>query len=107
MGKVDWVITDSPLLLSAVYRSDHTPKSLDNLVMDCWNQYENINYFLNRETRFYNPIGRSQTKEQALEVDSMVETMLVHFKIDYKVISSVNDPTIHILGDVLGVKKDG
>lgn len=69
--KVDYIITDSPLLLSLIYKPKHYPKSFDDLVWYLYNQFENINIFLPR-TKPYVTVGRNQTEEQAKEIDLRV-----------------------------------
>lgn len=75
-GKVDWVISDSPLLLSLHYTPlDYFPKTFQNMVLELWDSYDNYNFFVNRKGE-YNPNGRNQTKEQALNIDHQIYTML-------------------------------
>lgn len=64
-GKVDVVVTDSPLLLSKLYNSSPTlGDSFNETVVKVFNSYSNMNYFINRVKK-YNPSGRLQTEEQS------------------------------------------
>lgn len=74
-GKVDIIITDSPLLLGRVYSSSDTPTSLHNLIDEVWNQYNNINFLLTRTTN-YVELGRVQTEEEAINIDKIIEDLL-------------------------------
>ena len=74
-GKVDVMITDSPLLLSIVYRPDSFGiKFIDN-VIDTIKSFNNVNIILNR-TKKYNSNGRNGTEDQAKEVDKAVRQCL-------------------------------
>jgi len=76
VGKVDVVITDSPLLLSIVYNKAYSYNhKFNDFIMDIFNRYDNMNYFLKR-TKKYNPIGRLQTEEEAKEIDKKVKSLL-------------------------------
>lgn len=66
-GKVDVVITDSPLLLSLHYGKDLSD-SFKQLVLETYNQYDCMNFLLKR-VKEYNPNGRIQTEDQAIEID--------------------------------------
>lgn len=60
--KVDVIVTDSPLLLSAFYNDDLVlGASFNNTVLNVFNSYDNLNFFLNR-VKPYNPVGRLQTE---------------------------------------------
>jgi RecA/RadA recombinase len=70
-GKVDFIVTDSPILLSAMYPDfvgcnfdKETLDSFQRFVLDCNNQYDNEYYFVNR-TIPYHPVGRVQTEEES------------------------------------------
>lgn len=76
-GAVDYAITDSPLLLGLVYAKPTYFQSYRHLVWDLWNSYDNLNYFLLRPPKeSYSEVGRLQTFEQAVQVDSDVKRML-------------------------------
>ena len=65
-GKVDVVVTDSPLLLSSYYNKDEIVlgEEFDKLVTKVAKSYDNINIFINR-VKPYNPKGRFQTEEES------------------------------------------
>lgn len=63
--KVDIVVTDSPLLLSALYNSDPVlGEKFNEVIADVFNSYNNINFLVER-SKPYNPIGRNQTEEES------------------------------------------
>lgn len=83
-NKVDVVITDCPILLSAFYNKKEPPldKHFNDLVLDVFNYYENINIFLNRD-KPYNPVGRFQTEEESNELSLKLKEFLKSNNIKY------------------------
>ena len=75
VGKVDVIITDSPLLLSSIYKPKDISQSFDDLVLDEFNKFNNVNYFIERKKPF-NQKGRLQTEEQAKEKDKEIKGFL-------------------------------
>jgi nicotinamide riboside kinase len=61
---LEYVVTDSPLFLSAFYAPHFYPPSFKPLVLDLFRGYDNLNIFLERNHR-YNPKGRLQTEAEA------------------------------------------
>lgn len=76
--EVEFIITDSPLLLSLVYMpEDFNIPSLRQVIKDAYNNYENLDIFLNRSVeKPYNPKGRNQTEDEAKEIDGKIRRML-------------------------------
>jgi hypothetical protein len=70
-GKVQIILTDSPLLLSTVYAADETTDLFKSMVIEEYRRRPTINIFLNR-TKPYNPAGRSQSEEAAVELDKKI-----------------------------------
>lgn|SRR5574343_252255 len=71
-NKVDYVITDSPLLLNSIYLNDNSndivyKNSLHKLILAVFNSYDNINLFLNSNHKYQN-FGRTQTEDDALKI---------------------------------------
>lgn len=79
-GHVDYVITDSPLLLSIVYNTKS--EILNELIEETFNSYTNINFLLNR-TKKYQTYGRNQTEEEAKEIDLKIAKMLIEKRYCY------------------------
>lgn len=75
-GKVDWVITDSPLLLSHVYGGENS-KTFHKLVDEEYEKYENINVFIKR-VKPYQQFGRNETEEAAKDKDKEIISLLEH-----------------------------
>ena len=87
--KVDYAIVDSPLLLSQHYfqdNGDYSEKLFKDVVLDTYNRYDNLNVFLKRNIKEhpYQQYGRSQTLEEAIEIDNSIKNILEEVKADYK-----------------------
>ena len=68
--KVDVVITDSPILLSAFYANDPVlGDEFDKLVTKVFNSYNSMNVFINR-VKPYNLSGRFQSETESDELSS-------------------------------------
>lgn len=70
-GKVDCVVTDSPLILGHVYGADRVPH-LRPLITKLFWSYDNLNYLLAR-TKPYQQAGRNETEEEAEMLDKLIE----------------------------------
>lgn len=69
VGKVDFVVTDSPLLLGAAYVSDERERhAVEWSARTLWDSYDNINFVLSR-VKPYMRYGRSQTEQEARAID--------------------------------------
>lgn len=74
IGRVQVIITDSPLLLTPIYDSLRRD-SLKQLAIDEFNTFNNLNIFLNR-TKQYNPKGRVQSEKHANRLDEVIYEFL-------------------------------
>lgn len=84
----DFIISDSPLILSAVYYSKeeslYTEQIFKMFVFDLFNFYPNINFLLKRNQNIeYETIGRNQTLDEAKQIDFKVKNILDFFEIPY------------------------
>lgn len=76
-GKVKYIVTDRPLILSLFYNRKYGDNSeaFENIVLQEINKYENINVVLER-MKPYVEKGRNQTEEEsnsfALEIEDLV-----------------------------------
>ena len=104
MGKVDVVITDSPLLLSLIYGKDQGD-AFKNLVLDVYKRYNTLNIFLKRH-KAYNPAGRLQTEEKAKKIDQDLLDLLSEYELPFvtydsgrECINPICDRAITIIGN--------
>jgi nicotinamide riboside kinase len=96
-GKVDYVITDSPIIKDSVYARRYAPElpqDYHNLLFFLHeNLGDSINILLTREHR-YDSEGRYQTEDQAIEIDRELLFLLELHDIDYYVCSTAIDDII-------------
>lgn len=76
-GKVDYVITDSPILLGAAYTYDYHTRSL---LAAKFYRFENYNIIL-RRAKPYVTAGRNQTEAEARNLDSEIEDIFDAYEI--------------------------
>ena len=91
---VDVIVTDSPLPLSLLYVSDPAlvaDGAFQKVVMNVFNSYNNLNYFVNR-VKPYNPKGRNQTEKES-------DVLAAELK---KLLSENGIACVEILGDDAG-----
>lgn len=81
-GKVDYIITDSPLVMSEVYQLV-LPPSFHQLVRTIYNGFNNVEFKINR-VKPYHAYGRVQTEEKARILDIEMNKIMDpdHFVID-------------------------
>lgn len=89
-NELDFVITDSPLLLTLIYTTpEFEIPSIRNAALEAASLYENLNIFLKRAdfgTKAYNPKGRLQGLEEAQAKDREILDMLKQTGTPYEVI---------------------
>lgn len=84
LGKVDVVLTDSPILFGLIYAKDiHI--GWEEWLVDTFNEWNTLNFRLIRDLEHhpYNPKGRLQTKDEAQEVDAQVDRLLRRYAIPH------------------------
>ena len=87
-GKVDVIITDSPILLSIIYNKEAS-NYLDDLVIEQFHKFNNLNYYVVRDESF-NPKGRVQNHEESMEKDDQIKTLLNDHNISYTTVYKHN-----------------
>lgn len=110
-GKVRVVVTDRPLILTVLYNNKYGNKSknLDNLVIEEFNKYDNLNYLLNRVSD-YEVEGRNETEEQSNELGEELENILKENNIYYNKLDTddliVDRIVMDIVQEIYFVSKD-
>ncbi len=102
-NKVDWVITDSPILMGLMYAPNNYYETFKPFITEVWNSYENVSFLLSRDFD-YNPIGRNQTYQEALQIDSQINEFLDTNNIDYHLVT--NDPSVDRISYILSIVKN-
>lgn len=99
-GKVDYIITDSPVLLSVAYRTVYDgpmyTESIDVLAKECYEMYDNLNIYLNRTTEFTEE-GRAQDLEHSIHIDKHIIKILDDMQVPYFRIDVDNETVPKVL----------
>lgn len=87
-GKVEYIIVDSPIVLGCFYEqrygegypaSFYNVTGLSKFLWGLFDKYNNINILLTRNNESYDPNGRLQNLQEAIEIDNDIrETLLVN-----------------------------
>jgi len=86
--QVDVVVTDSPIALGIMYGdmySDNTSTELRSLIKHEALKQNSLNVLLNRK-KIYRPVGRLQTKDEALSIDKLSIKLLDGLGVDYETV---------------------
>lgn len=88
LGKVDVIVTDSPIVLSAIYvKEDINPKDeydrfIKRMIKD-FKEYDNFNVFINRDKNNYQQAGRIHSLEESIQIDNEIKDFLESNDIPY------------------------
>lgn len=96
-GQVDYIIVDSPLLLSTIY--GNTSSAFKYYVFETYNRYNNINIFVERNKPWH-PAGRVQTESEAIELDARIYSMLKNYGLQITTVSS-DSSVIAVADDIM------
>ncbi|MBD8973075.1 MAG: DUF3991 domain-containing protein [Clostridiales bacterium] len=75
IGQVDFIVTDSPILLNSVYNKALTPE-YEQMVQELFRDYDNFTFFVARDTSHYQTEGRIHTLAESMEKDKQIKQML-------------------------------
>ena len=73
LGKVDFIVTDSPLLLNIVYNRQKD-EDFDRFIISRIHKLESLDFFVNRSDAF-SEVGRIHNLEQSKEVDKTIKEL--------------------------------
>ena len=99
VGKVDYVITDSPVMLSGIYRELYNgplySDLIDKLARECYDKYNNINFMLDRP-KFFNQTGRAQNQEQSIDIDNAILEMFKKENLPFFYLKDLTDNAVDV-----------
>ena len=105
LGKVDVIVTDSPLLLSSFYnKSDILGEIFNQTVLNVFKSLKSLNFLLIRDG-VYNPKGRFQTEEESNALVKPMIELLDNNNIQYETFLGKQedyDKIVDIVIDYLG-----
>jgi GTPase SAR1 family protein len=83
IGKVDYVITDSPILQGCIYNNNKNSLISNEFIKKLFDSYENVNFLLNRKITSYSKIGRQQNKKEVLKIERELILLLAKYEYYY------------------------
>lgn len=99
LGKVDVIITDSPLILSAIYNKEQSDY-FENFIIEQFKKFNNKVYFIERNPSQYQENGRMQNLEEAIEIDEKILDILKRNNISF--MNIVNEKAVDfIVSDII------
>lgn len=113
-GKVDWIVTDSPVMLGIYYARKYASDKVAKAVEEtCKNFYadakshgvEHVHVMLQR-TKKYNPAGRYQTEEEAKEIDVALKGILEELGVHTQRLFTDPSDLLQLL-DGMGIRAEG
>jgi len=106
LGQVDAVITDSPIIIGLMYLNSKELGGIKaavpffKFVVESFKSQNNINFFIER-SKVYNPIGRSQTEDEAKVIDDKLKNFLKNNDIPFTCVEGNSDGLTKVSEQVL------
>lgn len=102
-GKVDFIVTDSPVLLNATYLKVPNEEYI-KAIQEIYSHFDNFNYFVERNVDAFETEGRIHNLEQSLQIDDELKDTLSELNLEY---NTYNHSTIdNIVQDVIEYKEN-
>lgn len=110
-GQVDFILTDGPLLHALYYNKyneDNTSnvEKTEKLIINSYNQFNNINIFLDRGDFKYEQQGRIQTENESREIDTILKNLFEPYNIPYEIFKSTPENVEPIVNYIIDFVKN-
>lgn len=87
--QVDFIVTDSPVMLNTIYNKQLTPE-YESLVNELQGEYINYSFFMERDASNFEEEGRIHNLTESIEKDNEIKDMLQRNEIKYKTYNHEN-----------------
>lgn len=87
--QVDFIVTDSPVMLNTIYNKQLTPE-YESLVNELQGEYINYSFFMERDVSNFEEEGRIHNLTESIEKDNEIKDMLQRNEIKYKTYNHEN-----------------
>lgn len=84
--RVDYVVTDSPIIQSLMYTPENYFPSFGPMLREIFDSFDNTNIFIKR-VKEYRTYGRTQTEEESDLIGNRIWNFLSNNGIDYHVVN--------------------
>ena len=103
--EIEFVILDSSLLNGLWYNRNNLDnlsniEKTEKLILQYYQEFNNINFFINRGKHEYNPNGRIQNQSEAKAIDNGLINILDHNKISYH---TINIDSKNVIEDIINI----
>lgn len=97
-GEVDFIVTDSPVLLNEIYNKSLT-EEYDSMVTSLHNDFDNFAYFMERDASAFQKEGRIHNLEESQKIDQDIKQLLEDKKVRYETYN--HDAVDNIVSDAV------
>lgn len=87
--QVDFIVTDSPVMLNTIYNKQLTPE-YESFVNELQEEYINYSFFMERDVSNFEEEGRIHNLTESIEKDNEIKDMLQRNEIKYKTYNHEN-----------------
>jgi hypothetical protein len=104
-GGLDFVIMDGPLPLALLYTPDTYYRGYEPLVMEVFKDYDNINFFLERNLDLpYQQNGRSQSPEEAERLSQRIRDILTRHGVSFECVAVHHGVAAELFEKITGLQ---
>jgi hypothetical protein len=109
-GKVDYIVTDSPIILGGIFDEFYNNEPITGLVARRYLEkaresgVNHINIVMERHKPFVSQ-GRYETEEKAKEIDQYILTKLTEWNIPYQYLTNPDDQRVDRILEILNLKE--
>lgn len=82
IGKVEFIITDAPILLNQIYHKDLTSE-YEQMLRHLYGQYDNFNFIVQRSDNEFENVGRIHDYNESIAKDAEIKNMLDRYDLYY------------------------
>lgn len=96
-GKVDFIITDSPIFLNYVYQTPN--EHMVHVMKKMYDEFYNLNFVIDR-TKQFNQNGRFQSEQESIAIDAKIILLMNKLELPYYKIESHDiEPILKVIDE--------
>lgn len=104
-GTVDYIITDSPILLSIIYNKNHGG-SFNNFVFQTFMSFDSMNFFLTGKPPTYQDSGRVHSEEESSVIQYNIKELMDTNGVEYLEIDQFNIQPVDLISLIEKIKQE-
>jgi len=104
-GKVDYIVTDSPLILSGLYDEYYNKRDIFSTIITNFIKDTGIehHYFFLKRNKPFDPRGRYEDEATAKDIDSFIKTKLNQWEITFTEIDCPDEQRVQTIMDLMRI----